>query len=124
MKVIIQRSIWLRGTNSANSFLVRYSDEKMCCLGFLGLVCGIPKERLIGRCSPSDTKSWYSDKWPKGTLVPNGPSHLVSQSGLSNSQIIRTAMEHNDDSSITDEVREGLIKEDLAKLGVDVEFED
>lgn len=125
MRVVINRSMWLRGTGSHSSFLVRYSDEKMCCLGFLGIACGIDKAEMVGRTSPSDISRDICHKWPEGSLVPHqSGSYVVTKGGLSNSKIIRDAIEHNDDQSIDETSREILLKKDLLELGIQLEFED
>lgn len=45
MKLTIDRSKWLRG--DPNSMLLRPTDGRMCCLGFLGLALPVGKGRPI-----------------------------------------------------------------------------
>ena len=54
MKLIIDRQMWLRGEGATVSRLLRSSDGKMCCLGQLGIACGIPSEMIKNRAVPSD----------------------------------------------------------------------
>ena len=122
MKVIINRSKWLRGTSSPPSFLVRYSDGMLCCLGFLGVACGIEQEAMIGRTSPSDVFGHFH-KWPKGTFLDNCHQLGTTKSYLNGPTII-SIIKNNDDPSISDDLREVLISNDFTHLGVEVTFED
>lgn len=42
----IDRTIWLRGENSENSFLLREGDNKKCCIGIYSSACGIPDKKI------------------------------------------------------------------------------
>lgn len=122
MKVVITRSNWLRGKGSRDSFLFRYSDGKMCCLGFLGIACGISKRDLLGRTTPEDVKV---DPliWPSGTLEPV-LLKLSFRSGFTNGPIIREIVRHNDDPDVNEHTREEYLRNDFKGLGVEIEFED
>lgn len=121
MKIVITRSKWLRGSGSYASFLVRYSDGKMCCLGFLGVACGISAADMEGKAAPNHIKDHFL-KWPKGTLRENGMPHI--NNGFDNGPAIQAAIKHNDDPLLTDDNREELIRNNLKELGIEVEFED
>lgn len=55
MDLVIQRSKWLRGDDGkSDSSLLRSSDGKMCCLGFLSLACGLTKSQIKDKPAPSE----------------------------------------------------------------------
>ena len=62
MKLIIDRAKWLRGEGADKSYLVRDSDQKMCCLGFYGCSLGIDPSAMNTERSP-ETKFWDKDSW-------------------------------------------------------------
>ncbi len=45
----VDRATWLHGEYAGNSYLERPEDGKKCCLGFLCLAAGIPREAVVGR---------------------------------------------------------------------------
>jgi hypothetical protein len=47
MKLVIDRTKWLRGEGYSVSKLLRSSDHKMCCIGFLCADLGIPESELL-----------------------------------------------------------------------------
>lgn len=101
MKLVIDRSKWLRGEGSSKSSLLRTSDGKMCCLGFLGLACGIAPDRLKGNSNPHDV----TGRWPSWLL-----HHEVCYSLMNANDVAR--------------VDEGRIAALFAANGVEVEFVD
>lgn len=52
--ITIDRKKWLRSKNKEeqNSYLLRKSDGKQCCLGQMALQCGFSKNDIIGQRSP------------------------------------------------------------------------
>lgn len=46
-KLIIDRNIWLRG-EAIESYLLRQSDQKQCCVGIYLEQCGIERTKLSG----------------------------------------------------------------------------
>lgn len=48
MKVIIDRSKWLRGEGYLASSLLRVSDQKMCCIGFVCKALGVSETDMAG----------------------------------------------------------------------------
>ena len=46
LKVEIDRTTWLRGEGQDQSFLLRSSDGRKCCMGFAALAAGIDPEDL------------------------------------------------------------------------------
>lgn len=48
-RFIIRRAYWLRGEGADDSFLVRPSDRKMCCVGFFAEQCfGLSRGEMTG----------------------------------------------------------------------------
>lgn len=53
MKLIVDRTKWLRGEGSDVSRLLRPSDGKMCCLGFVCLAFGMNAQSITNVATPS-----------------------------------------------------------------------
>lgn len=45
--------------------LLSDTGNRMCCLGHLGLACGIPKEKMRSVGSPSSLEDKFNAKYPK-----------------------------------------------------------
>lgn len=111
-KFKINRKEWLRGEGHSDSSLLRLEDQKMCCLGFYALAKGINKKHI--ECIPC----------PDELVCKNGEpmmKEMVNDSGENNS-MCQYLMEANDCEDMQDNKREFIIKEQFAKLGVEVEF--
>lgn len=117
MELIIKRSKWLRGEGGENSFLLRESDGKMCCLGFYGKVIGISAYRLKGYRSPTDNKASYLEFKKRAPWLLHDRLHLT-QSTACISLIL------NNDSKVLDANREELIALIFAENNVIVKFVD
>ena len=118
----IQRSNWLRGEGWAKSYLLRVRDNKMCCLGFLGLSCGLSADEMEGEPSP---KYINCDAGPWAWLV----EEVVGgdDDGLKLTDDAKRAMNMND--FIINEIpafseadREAKITEVFADHGIQVVF--
>ena len=109
-KFTVERDRWFRGDRNG-SRLVRASDGTMCCLGFLGLALGNPRDHLVDRPAPGDT-AFSGCSWPSWMLT----------SGGGNSMVAGELMSINDDRTITDETRERSLTELFLRNGVEVEF--
>jgi hypothetical protein len=110
MKLVIDRSRWLRGEGPSTSSMIRLRDEKMCCLGFFGLACGIERDRLLNRLVPTILQS------------PNWPVWLVDLGG--NTTEARLLMNTNDSEAMSGAEREAALTAVFASHGVEVEFVD
>lgn len=121
-RLTIDRSRWLRGPllGSKNDYscLLRRGDMRMCCLGFLAVDCGIPKEDLLEVASPAATSKAHRRLWPEGTLVPN------SFGELENSLLMEKLMAANDDAGTDEAFREKRIQELFSLIGYEVVFVD
>ena len=111
-KLIIDRGIWLRGEGSHNSYLIRSTDGKQCCLGFYARSCKVPLKNLLGTGSPQQTDSldWEGGSW------------VFSPGGSFNSLEVSALMKINDDEEMLADEREEKIAEIFARHDVEVEF--
>lgn len=111
LKVVIDRSRWIRG-GIGDSLLLRPSDKKMCCLGFVACAVGLGTE-IYGAASPENV---LSSKWPKGFV--EGAAHIT------NTNAIAEIMTTNDDTNLRGEQREKQLIVYFGHLGIDIEFVD
>ena len=111
-ELTIDREMWLRGEGASRSKLLRHSDGKMCCLGFLCLAAGTRAKAIRGVAQPDllfleelerDELRWLTD------------DETCSQDCID-------AMEVNDDDSIEEPEREAAITEILARHGIHATF--
>lgn len=105
MKLVIDRSRWLRGESSRNSFLKRSGDGRMCCLGFLGKACGYIERELEDRETPATITD--KSKWP-----------------ASLGRIDGELMNVNDTYYLDDATRENNLRQLFNQIGIDLEFID
>jgi hypothetical protein len=119
MQLIIDRKLWLRGEQIV-SYLLRFRDGKMCCLGIYGRALGIPAEELLDKGAPdaSSCRASFQAKAP-----------WLFKDGIYLSRDCKLLMEINDfNSDYYDEPqyqdREDRIKEIFAENGVEVSFVD
>lgn len=112
-KLVIDRSRWLRGEGGHTSALLRSVDRKMCCLGFLGLACGVPPDHMEGWADPSTASH---PAWPLWISDDGG----VTQQDHVVNELVRL----NDVEAIPDAEREACLARVFASHGVEVEFID
>lgn len=117
MKLKINRATWLRGEGNKHSALLRPSDNKMCCLGFLAVASGYTEEQISNQTTPGGLASSLSsdpepNKWPKG-IMEDSRLHTDNTCNL---------MAMNDDPMYSDEEREDFLKKNFARIGIEVEF--
>lgn len=117
--LIIDRAKWRTGaggnflTGKGNTLLL--NDEGfMCCLGFRCHQMGIPKNDLLGICTPGSFS--LSSRYDIPDLIEEKPW------GWDNSSFVEDAVKINDDMFLTPEQREKAITEHFKKIGVTVEF--
>ena len=113
MKLVIDRNVWLRGEGSTKSFLLRSSDEKMCCVGIFLKSLGVPEAQLCDtvvadNCSNSLIPDWTKPiaPWGDGGLPPDISELYVT----------------NDYAGGSEAKREQRIADLFAKHDVQVEF--
>ena len=125
MKLEISRAKWLRGEGSEDSYLIRQSDGKQCCLGFFGLAAGIEADKMLSVQTPEEVPitetETVQEVWTRKFEEAGG---LFSEylGGLSGT--CSKLMEANDDENETEEAREELISKLFQKIGVEVVFVD
>ena len=114
---VIDRNIWLRGDGGYESYLLRSSDGKQCCLGIYLEACGISRGRLNNSCDPSclvdewsDVPDWMSEIYA-GTLAKRRQAEAVN-----------ALIKANDDESLTQDELERQIACGFAKQGITVDF--
>lgn len=119
MKLIIDRSKWLRG-EIYTSCLLRSSDGKMCCLGMLAHQVS-PEVDLAGLICPSAVPTQV--QWPQGLLRVEHRKE-DEQTFYFDSVQANALMRINDSETHTDSEREAELKKEFAKIDIEVEFID
>jgi hypothetical protein len=135
MNLVIKRSEWIRGQSARGSYLYRQRDDKKCCLGFLGLACGVVAGRMLQQAVPSHILNIES-------ALPPYMAFLLSEDRSTDSAVANELMVINDttigeiarvnqynsahaDFEVTSEdLREAKITEILAAYGFAVTFVD
>lgn len=137
MKLVIDRSKWLRGEGSERSFLLRSTDGKMCCLGFFGLACGLTAERITDVGAPTDIPVEIGSigcfgvasgspvsarrEWMRN--VPEAEALFDGERKYNSSVICNKLMSTNDlNVSLSEAEREQKITALFAEMGVEVVF--
>jgi hypothetical protein len=125
MKLIIKKSEWLRGEGSTNSYLLRASDQKRCCVGIYCRALGVPDEAIRLRQWISNRDNELRDQFPdlKWLDDSNFPFKPISTESIYDSVTKRTLGEMNDEITPNYD-RESAITRVFAKNGVEVTFED
>ncbi len=104
MRLIIDRTIWLRGEGVSKSKLLRKLDQKMCCVGMLLEQAGVPRDKLENR---NDALSCMSS-------VPDELSWLMT----TNHALYKT----NDDVCMPEPAREQTLTDQFKQHDIQVEF--
>lgn len=128
MKLTIDRSTWLRGEGPNASRLLREADGKMCCVGFLGLACGLTKEQLLEKTTVAQlvkTAAYKPSPEHPVSLDDMYRPHFDFVRGLTvaaNSDVANDLYNANDETLISEATRETSLAVLFAKIGVEVEF--
>ena len=109
-KFVIKRSMWLRG-EVYSSYLLRASDSKMCCLGFLALASSDSEKYIRGIALP---RSVPECNFPKGILKRNGE----------HTQVCDKLLDVNDESDMLEPARELKIAQLFKRIHIHVQFVD
>lgn len=110
----IKRSEWLRGEMD-ESYLLRASDRKRCCIGFYLSACGIDDIDLLAKRSPHDLSSIMGKHW----LLHKHTNGEIHDSDKCSNLIIS-----NDAETFTQKQREQQIVEIFAEQGIEASFVD
>lgn len=113
-KFTVDRTKWYRGQGYTESRLLR-GDGMMCCIGFVGLQCGISPEALMGQ-----DIIWRSVK--DNTDPQPWPAWMTDQSKPVGADIT-AAYIINDDRDIDDAAREKKLQGLFAEYGDEIVFE-
>lgn len=119
MKLVIDRAKWLRGEKDAG-LLLRESDGKMCCLGFLALACGLEEDQIVEVGEPHETRSPLLPKWLCSAYDEHEDDGELVTKYIDSSDAVEL-MKINDTVG-DDAPREREIASVFAKHGVEVEF--
>ena len=115
-KLVIDRKKWFRGQGDEFSKLV-LSDGNMCCLGFLGVECEIPKKNMKDKGTPENVIKLKRKMWPSKVIsLDDDWSYGYNTKWTDNAMFI------NDDSDITEKQRESKLKTHFKKIGYIVSF--
>lgn len=104
---VVKRSTWARAGINGASRLVN-ADDNMCCLGFLGEMCGVSREHMADHAYPRNLSLESERKY----LELSGGAVWVDFANI------------NDDQDISDTKRESLLQELAKKNGFTFVFED
>lgn len=110
----ISRAIWLRGEpgGGEDSWLLRHSDAKMCCIGIYLEVCGVPRRRLEDVGTPAFLSETGRIPAQALWLVKDGCDSACSVK----------LMDYNDNSDLSETEREESIISGFGQQGITVEF--
>ena len=118
LKVEVDRRTWLRGEGSRDSFLLRRSDGKMCCLGSVALALGYTQDQIRGYTTPSaltDVTKFVDTGFVFKESTEAGPAPT---------QTCHDMMKDNDSQnpSYKDSEREEDLTRFAKKLGIELVF--
>ena len=109
-ELTIDRDIWLRGEN--DSYLLRQSDGRQCCLGIYLESCGLSPHWMIGK--------------QEATLLdvelPEQAEWLIREGKHFNSEVAGELMSTNDDRNLSEENREEEIIRLFSTVCITVRF--
>lgn len=111
MKLVIDRSKWIRGEGHASSKLLRERDEKMCCLGFYCRALDVPRNYMLEEGEINFALGARTPAWLR-TYQEEDSQHNIEFD----------LYEINDDTVIDDAEREAKIIELFKLGGIEVEF--
>lgn len=119
MKYVINEKMWIRGNkDDKGSYLLRTSDQKMCCLGFVALQNKLSKENIADKFWPSAT--YLSHKLADLTIKNKWPRWFVYN--LRNTKDCEKLMSVNDNPAISDFERKKQIRAIFKKHGDTIVF--
>src|SRR5262245_2728670 len=123
MKLVIDRSNWLHGEGSENSFLLRGSDGKMCCLGFLACQLGAKEKTITNNSNSSDMKDliYYNSNPSDMPSLIDWPEWMLTIDNA-DSKITTLLMSVNDNENYSDGDREQRIDEIFDEQSIEVEL--
>lgn len=128
MKFTVKRPLWQRGGGEKElSYLLSSVDNKMCCLGFMGIFCGIDPNMMLDVEAPSGIDISGRSAVSTWTQKFQEPEKLFDTDDVFNtntSEVCLKLMRTNDDDSIMDDEREERLKKEFSSIGIEVSFVD
>jgi hypothetical protein len=109
----IKRKKWLHGEGTSDSGLLRESDGKMCCLGFLARQRGARNKYILGVRTPCELTSRGHQQLKNLVVDAYDEKHTKIGDKL---------MERNDEEYMTDAKREKLLTTLFKRIKVRVKF--
>ncbi len=119
MRFTVTRDEWFRGEGPDGSRLL-LPDGRKCCLGFLGLECGLDERDILGKETFSMIDTHVDQTVLPGTLIERRPPGLI---GYNETRLCDDIIEVNDDEEMSDDERESTLTRLFAEAGVEVTFE-
>lgn len=124
LKVTVKKSEWLRGKGANASRLVALDDKdnvQRCCLGFVGLACGLTDQDMHGYTSPA---KFLNEESPRDTQGAFATLTFPNTDTYENTALCRGLMYYNDDMDIDDAHRITLLRQFGAEAGIEFDFVD
>ena len=116
LSFIVKRPLWYRGQHFHASALVR-ADNRMCCVGFLGLACGLSARSMLNIPTAHRVESPTEQaKWPAAFQQSEAPVY-----GLTS---VAEIYQVNDSPRLSEEEREAKLTTLFDKLNITITFED
>lgn len=112
-KLKIDRAIWCRGNinlSSSGESQLLTDNGTMCCLGFVGVACGIKEKDLFDVADPFDLTGKAKKIWP------------TDDDNYHAGDILNDLLYENDNPNITEKKREVRIINLMKRAGVKVTF--
>lgn len=125
MKLTIDRSKWLRGEGSDESYLLRESDGKMCCVGFFAIACGVSPDEIRGKKGIDMNHHKILDDCVSFSCLPNPPAKMGRNKYRAVPvQVLIDLYNFNDFKDVPEGQREMNIQDSFKTIGVEVTFVD
>ena len=118
LTMVVERAKWLRGEGSHTSYLLRHSDGKMCCLGFVCVTAGMTPEQISGLTAPASLVS-------VGRPIPAAVERLLDYNGTAvvvDSVITVSMMTTNDAEDVLGADREAQLQASGLEVGIQFTF--
>lgn len=108
----VKRSEWRRGEGTGS--LLR--EGRRCCLGFLGIACGLTDADM------SESGMFSGANLPMVDVARQIPASLFNRESMTSTAEAWAIAGTNDNGAITDAEREARLTEQFAAIGIAVEF--
>lgn len=106
---------WARGCENGESQLLN-EDGFMCCLGFLGLACGLTPDEMREISTPPEVGRMKL--FPQELIQ----EHCLHADEVETSDYCDVLMNINDNNLTTDQQKMERLKEKFAETGIEIKF--